>query len=129
VAQRECGTKVTDGPHRASTTSKEEAFAAPCSLVDVQSFFEGSNELCEAERMFAQAFENSGRPDLSACVRNGKFYQRLWMITGQAPDFDMLKAFVHDGTGEVIESKTMEDWVEVAKGRYADNEAVKRLLK
>lgn len=41
----------------------------------------------------------------------------------------MLKGFVHAGTGEVIESETMEDWVEVAKGRYADNEAVRRLLK
>ncbi|GFZ43384.1 hypothetical protein JCM24511_01104 [Saitozyma sp. JCM 24511] len=65
----------------------------------------------------------------AAKFRNGKFYQRLSIIIDEVPDFDMLKGFVHAGAGEVIESETMEDWVEVAKGRYADNEAVKRLLK
>lgn len=45
--------------------------------------------------MFAQAFEDSGRPDLAACVRNRKFYQRLSIIIGDVPDFDMLKGFVH----------------------------------
>ncbi|KAF9072361.1 hypothetical protein BDP27DRAFT_428575 [Rhodocollybia butyracea] len=95
----------------AYTASKSEAFAAPLALVDVEAFFDGVNDLSPGEEKLAKAYEELGRPDLAACVRTGKVYQRLPMIVGQAPDVIQLHAFQHALTGQKGEEGSIEEWV------------------
>lgn len=76
------------------------------------------------------AYHELGFPDLAACVRNGKVYQRLPMVIGQEPDLVQLFALELALTGETGKAKTIEEWVEdMVSGQYCNQvEAMKKLV-
>jgi hypothetical protein len=117
-------------PHcRAFAASKSEAFAAPLALVDIEPFFDGSNELSANETKLSIAFERQNRPDLADCVRGGKVWQRLPMVVGQYPDIAMLKGLENAITGaEAGEMPSFDAWAEgLIKDRYNDDETLTHL--
>ncbi|KAJ3809380.1 hypothetical protein EV368DRAFT_45890 [Lentinula lateritia] len=110
--------------------SKSEAFAAPLALVDINTFYSGSDDLSINERHLMNAYHELGFPALAACVRNGKVYQRLPMVIGQEPDLVQLFALELALTGETGKAKTIEEWVEhMVSGQYCNQvEAMKKLV-
>lgn len=120
--------------HRSYTTAKADAFAAPSIFVDFQKYSGGSNDLGPYEAVLAQAYEDLGRPDLAAYVRNGKKFQRLYdKLDGGFCDFPDLnatrRAFL-DLPDHIPQPSHMDEWVVEATARHrADdpwiNEAIK----
>ncbi|KAK4686915.1 uncharacterized protein P7C73_g3197, partial [Tremellales sp. Uapishka_1] len=114
----------------AYTTTKAEAFSAPLGLVDLASFFNGSNALSPEEESLASAYDKLKRLDLAACVRGGKVYQRLACTVNGDPDIVMLnatrKAFLGEAAGDL--PATMAAWCVAAKEEFKDDEGLRRLL-
>jgi hypothetical protein len=96
----------------------------------VDEFFSGSNNLSLEELTLVEAYETLDRPDLAACVRAGKKYQRLDMAINSAPDLLMLLATREAFTGErgLGEITTIEDWVGAAKRRFVGDEGLAKVM-
>lgn len=107
-------------------------------LVDIPTFFDGSNDLSVWEEEFAQAFENASRPDLADCVRKGKIYQRVLYSLHSEVDVAMLLAIERaahvymsdpkpsmdaDGTKPI----SMEQWCAKVRETYKDDPILQRL--
>lgn len=85
-----CAGMMSDA--RAITAPKSEAFSPPTALLDPVLFVAGNNDLTHAERLFAKAYTDLGRPDLAGCVTGptGRLHQRLRAMIGFAPIWGMI---------------------------------------
>lgn len=73
----------------ASTESKELAFSSPCMMWPVGEFYDGDNDLAEAELQFAAIFDVRGREDIGDLVRQGRRWQRFLFFLGGGIPGDM----------------------------------------
>nr|XP_019004622.1 uncharacterized protein I203_02742 [Kwoniella mangroviensis CBS 8507]OCF68083.1 hypothetical protein I203_02742 [Kwoniella mangroviensis CBS 8507] len=120
----------------AYTTSKEEAFSSPDTLLPrVLSRTDDDHILTHREEALIQAYESLNRPDLAECVREGRKYSRLMRCLHHAwasiHDIRaMRKGFKVDlVAGEAYPTEeSKEDWVERMKLKYADDEGLKWVL-
>lgn len=111
--------------------------------MDLEAFASGSNALSQAESLLAEAYDEFGRPDLAACIRGtvGKLHQRLRGMIGLKPQLAMIKGL--EGVMLVMEAGdlvggagvaggqggvgTLEEWYDVVRERYADDEGLSGL--
>ncbi|KAI9823220.1 MAG: hypothetical protein M1826_000233 [Phylliscum demangeonii] len=123
----------------ASAEVKELAFSSPCMMWPVRSFYEGANGLALEEEQFADLFQNRGRPDLAALVRNGRRFQRFLFFLGGGLSSDrkefeaLFQGLRASLTTEGQEFKAPEDyaqWREDAIKRYSpDDQSLQQLLR
>lgn len=73
----------------ASAEAKELAVSSPCMMWPVGNFYDGSNVLAEDEENFAAIFEQRGRRDMAAIVRDGRRWQRYLFFLGGGIPGDM----------------------------------------
>ncbi|KAI0897296.1 hypothetical protein F4806DRAFT_507807 [Annulohypoxylon nitens] len=78
----------------ASTESKELAFSSPCMMWPVGEFYDGDNDLAEAEIQFAAIFDARGREDIGDLVRQGRRWQRFLFFLGGGIPGDMIQALM-----------------------------------
>lgn len=115
----------------AYTAPSALAFNSPIGLLDVAQFYDGINDICDDEAVFATLLEEKGRPDIAAHVRAGRVQHRFAFCCGyNLDDWDgFLGLFrglreavkVDDGLG-------WSDWRDVALSRYQEDEGLRKLL-
>ncbi|WRT65485.1 uncharacterized protein IL334_002428 [Kwoniella shivajii] len=118
----------------AYTTSKEEAFSAPGSLLP-HNLMDSDNDkdLSFHEEALVAAYESLGRADLGRCVRNGRKYSRL-IATFKATwasveDLRCLRrGFLGRLGGEYEHEETREHWTERMKIKHKDDEGLRYFL-
>jgi hypothetical protein len=104
---------------RAYTTTKAEAFSAPDVFYESDAYIAGDNSLTIEENMLIEAYRQQGRDDLAECVINGKKYQRLFDVMGQAVELVNINAMTEAFLGGDCElPKTMEEWKAWALRKY-----------
>ncbi|WWD08804.1 hypothetical protein V865_006917 [Kwoniella europaea PYCC6329] len=117
----------------AYTTNKEEAFAAPNGFVSAE-YIKGKNDqLSPREHAMIDAYISRGRPDLAECVRKGRKYHRLVDLFRDnvinISNINALeRAFLDLPDDYVGQSQTIEQWVELMKEKYKDDEGLRSLL-
>ncbi|TFK51545.1 hypothetical protein OE88DRAFT_1560816 [Heliocybe sulcata] len=120
----------------AQTTCEAQAFCAPFFLLDIVSYYDGSNELSEYEEVFAEVLEEKGSHDLAAHVRNGRLQHRLLhCIAGDIDDrvwfpnlFAGLLAALQGRNAEDPKKMWLE-WKASALDKYQHEERLRNLIR
>ncbi|KAH0290287.1 hypothetical protein M436DRAFT_74137 [Aureobasidium namibiae CBS 147.97] len=66
----------------ATIETKKSAFSSPCMMWPVLEYYDGSNELSQEEREFAQIFNTRGRQDMAQMILQGRKWQRFLFFLG-----------------------------------------------
>ncbi|KAI0145289.1 hypothetical protein GGR57DRAFT_303906 [Xylariaceae sp. FL1272] len=115
------------------TVSKAYAFSSPCLMWPINEFYDGSNEIADDERLFADLFAERGREDVASYVMNGRKAQRFRFglgvdseCWGNHAEFQTLflglrRAF---GLGE----ENWEEWKVKALDKWKEDRGLQRLL-
>lgn len=66
----------------ASVECAQVAFHAPCMLWPVAAFYDGRNDLADAEVQLATVYQHMGQRQMHDCVMDGRVHQRFWFFLG-----------------------------------------------
>ncbi|KAK8853366.1 hypothetical protein IAR55_004070 [Kwoniella newhampshirensis] len=111
------------------TTSKAEAFAAPCAFSSAAEYYQkGTTALSNLEEMLISEYVRLDRPDLAKCVRKGKKFQFLNDMVGEEPNRVLM-----DGLRECFGRKRMgfeseAEWEEWGRELYRHDMGLTELM-
>ncbi|WWD08795.1 hypothetical protein V865_006908 [Kwoniella europaea PYCC6329] len=115
------------------TTTKYEEFISPSGYLPDE-FFQGTNDsLSTLETALMEAYISFERPDLAACVKNGRKYHRLndmlkWMMFVPAHLDGLYRAFNELPDATPARTQTVHERVLELVEKYKDNAGLKYLL-
>ena len=116
----------------AYTAPARAAFILPYTLIPADTFFNGVTAPSEDEVMFADILARKGAGQIGESVRNGRAQQLFWYCVGMdfRADWEGFKGLFKGlrGITGVDAGLEWEEWKEVARERYADDQWLKEVL-